>query len=102
MPSHDMSDMAGSGATVTVEISNFAYAPAVLTIAAGTEVTSTNLDSAPHTVTAGSGADPTPELFDSGLLEQGYSFTFVFDEAGTYGYFCDRHPPMEGSISVEP
>jgi plastocyanin len=98
---HDMGDMAGSGESTTVEITNFAFAPAELTVAAGTEVTFTNLDSAPHTVTAGTDDDPMTDLFDSGLLQQGESFTFAFDEPGTYAYFCDRHPPMQASITVE-
>ncbi|MGH2445719.1 MAG: cupredoxin domain-containing protein [Candidatus Limnocylindria bacterium] len=107
LPSHDMGDMGdtgdmgGSGERATVEIANFAFAQPDLTVSAGTEVTFTNLDPAPHTVTAGTDAEPMTDLFDSGLLEQGESFTFVFDEPGTYVYFCDRHPPMEGMVTVE-
>jgi plastocyanin len=97
---HDMGDMGGSDATATIEIEGFAFSPAQLTISAGTEVTVTNLDSAPHTFTAGSDADPQPDVFDSGLLQQGESFTFVFDEPGTFAYYCDRHPPMQGEITV--
>ena len=100
-PGHDMTEMDGSGQTAAVEIVNFAFEPAELLIEAGTEITFVNLDSAPHTVTAGSGDAPMSELFDSGLLQQGESFSFVFDEPGTFAYFCDRHPPMEGSITVE-
>lgn len=98
--SHDM-DMGGSGETAMAEIANFAFEPATLTVAAGTEVTFTNLDSAPHTVTAGTDDEPMTDVFDSGLLQQGESFTFVFDEAGEYMYFCDRHPPMQGMVTVE-
>lgn len=102
MPSHDMGDMGGDASqTVTVDISNFAFAPAELRIKAGTSVVFTNSDSAPHTATAGTDAEPMGDLFDTGLLEQGESFTFVFDEPGTYAYFCDRHPPMTAVIVVE-
>lgn len=97
----DMADMGASGETVEVEITNFAFSPADVTVSPGTEVVFTNLDSAPHTVTAGSDAAPMPEVFDSGLLEQGESFSFVFDEAGTFAYFCERHPPMEATVTVE-
>jgi len=97
---HDM-DMGGSDETADVEIINFAYQQPDITVSVGTEVTFTNLDSAPHTVTAGTDADPMKDVFDSELLEQGESFTFVFVEAGTFVYFCDRHPPMEGSVTVE-
>ena len=97
---HDMDGMDG-GETVTIDIANFAYEPAEIVIAAGTEVVFTNGDSAPHTVTAGTDEDPMPEAFDSGLLEQGDSFSFVFEEPGEFAYFCDRHPPMTGMVVVE-
>ncbi|MEO7295274.1 MAG: plastocyanin/azurin family copper-binding protein [Candidatus Limnocylindria bacterium] len=99
--SHDMGSMGGSGKTATVDIANFAYEQEDLTITTGTEVTFTNLDSAPHTVTAGTDADPMADVFDSGLLQQGESFTFVFEEPGEYVYFCDRHPPMVGTVTVK-
>lgn len=100
--SHDMGDMGGSGETVTVDIANFAFDPIELTISAGTEVVFTNSDAAPHTVTAGTDAAPTPERFDSGLLQTGDEFRFLFEEPGEYAYFCERHPPMTGRIVVEP
>ena len=96
-----MGDMGGTGEFAAVEITNFAFAPTELTVAAGSEITFTNLDSAPHTVTAGTDDGPMTDLFDSGLLQQGESITFVFDDPGTYAYFCDRHPPMQASITVE-
>lgn len=97
---HDMDGM-GGGDTVTIDIANFAFEPAEIVISAGTEVVFTNSDSAPHTVTAGTDAEPMPDAFDSGLLEQGDTFSFVFDEPGEFAYFCDRHPPMTGTILVE-
>ena len=97
---HDMDGMDG-GETVTIDIANFAYEPAEIVIAAGTEVVFTNSDSAPHTVTAGTDAEPMPDAFDSGLLQRGDTFSFVFDEPGEFAYFCDRHPPMTGTVLVE-
>ena len=102
MASHDMGAMGGDAAeTVTVDIANFAFAPPELRIAAGTTVIFTNSDNAPHTATAGTDAEPQPEQFDTGLLQPGESGTVVFDEPGTYAYFCERHPPMTGVIVVE-
>jgi plastocyanin len=102
MGSHDMGDMAGgSDETVTVDIANFAFVPTRITIRAGTEVVFTNSDAAPHTATAGTDAKPMAEVFDSGLLQPGDTFSFVFEEAGEYAYFCERHPPMTGTIVVE-
>ncbi len=97
---HDMGEM-GERETVTVDIANFAFVPAELVVSAGTEVVFTNSDSAPHTVTAGTDPEPMPELFDSGLLQQGDTFSHVFEEPGEFAYFCDRHPPMTGTVVVE-
>jgi plastocyanin len=69
------------------------FAPA-LTVAAGTTVTWTNEDWAPHTATAEDGS------FDSGRLNQGDSFEQTFDEPGTFSYHCSFHPGMMGSIVV--
>lgn len=102
MGSHDMDAMGSDrGESVTVDIANFAFAPAELRIAAGTEVVFTNSDGAPHTATAGTDAEPMPERFDTGLLQPGESFAVTFDEPGTYAYFCERHPPMTAVIVVE-
>ena len=101
LPTHDMTDMGGGGDPVTVDISNFAFSPEATSVPAGTEIVFTNMDSAPHTATAGTADDRTTDIFDTGLLEQGESFTVVLDAPGEYVYFCDRHPPMRGSITVE-
>jgi hypothetical protein len=69
------------------------FAPA-LTVAAGTTVTWTNEDWAPHTATAEDGS------FDSGRLNQGDSFDQTFDEPGTFAYHCSFHPGMMGSVVV--
>jgi len=38
--------------------------------------------------------------YASGTLATGDSFTFTFDEPGTYTYFCELHPQMTGTIVV--
>ncbi|MGI8828573.1 MAG: cupredoxin domain-containing protein [Candidatus Limnocylindria bacterium] len=76
-----------------VEIVDFAFAPAELTITAGDSVTWTNLDVVAHTATA-AGA------FDSGNLEQGESYRLTFTTPGTYDYLCTPHPSMTGRIVV--
>ena len=81
----------------TVAIKNFAFSPQTLTVKAGTNVTWTNSDSAPHTVTSTDGpstsASPTG-LFDSGQLASGATFSFTFTRAGTYYYECTIHASM--------
>ena len=68
-------------------------------MAAGTAVTWVNDDTAAHTVTSGS-TEGITGLFDSGLVIPEASFEYVFDEAGTYDYFCIVHPWMTGIITV--
>jgi plastocyanin len=80
-----------------VVIDNFTYAPAILTIAPGTKVTWVNHDDVPHTVTSPS----KPRLLDSSTLDTDDKFSFVFEKAGTYDYFCAVHPKMTGKIIVK-
>lgn len=77
-----------------VSIANFAFDPAELEVPAGTEVTWTNRDQAPHTVTADGGA------FDSGSLEPGDSFSVSVEGNGPVTYACTIHPEMTGTIVV--
>jgi amicyanin len=79
--------------THQVEIVDFAFGPAALTITVGDTVTWTNSDVVAHTAT-GSG-------FDSGLLDQGQSYSLTFTAPGTDDYLCTPHPTMTGQIVVE-
>jgi plastocyanin len=80
-----------------VTIDNFAFGPAILTIAPGTKVTWTNKDEEPHTVTSADGG----VLFKSPALDTDDKFSFTFDKPGTYRYFCSIHPHMVGTIVVK-
>ncbi|HEV2067110.1 MAG TPA: cupredoxin family copper-binding protein [Thermomicrobiales bacterium] len=86
----------GDAAAVEVDIQDFAYNPASVTIKAGQSVTWTNQDSAPHTATA-----RDRDVLQSGTLNQGESYTQTFDTAGSYEYFCEFHPNMEGTVIVQ-
>ncbi|MDQ3654712.1 MAG: ScyD/ScyE family protein [Chloroflexota bacterium] len=77
-----------------VTIQDFAFVEGTLEIAAGTTVTWTNNDSAPHTATADDGS------FDTGTIESGGSTSATFDTPGTYTYACAFHPNMTGTIVV--
>lgn len=94
-------DASRTAEDATVQIVGFVFAPADLTVSAGSEVTFTNLDDFSHTATAGTADQPMPAVFDSGRLQKGDSFSFVFADAGTFAYYCAVHPSMEGSITVE-
>jgi plastocyanin len=77
-----------------VAISNFSYMPNELQVKVGTTVMWTNNDSVNHTVTADNGA------FDSGPFDKGATYSFTFNEAGTFSYHCTIHPKMTGVITV--
>jgi len=79
----------------TVEIKDFAYAPASLEVTAGTTVTWTNNDTTAHTVSQNGGG------FESGKLDPGKTFSFTFATPGTYEYFCQFHANMHGTIVVK-
>ena len=94
----NIADAAAVAATsgVTIDIKNYAFAPATATVAVGTKVTWINEDTVPHTVTTTSG----PASFDSGEFAPGASFSAIFETAGTYGYYCADHPNMKATITV--
>lgn len=75
------------------------YVPPVISINSGGNVTWVNEDSAFHSVTSGFYGEPSI-LFDSGHLDPHESFTFNFDDKGTYDYFCTLHPWMQGQVLV--
>lgn len=77
-----------------VAIRNFAFAPAVLRVKAGTTIRFRNADSAPHTVSATDGS------FSSKTLRAGAVYTRRFTRAGTYAYLCAVHPQMKGRVVV--
>jgi plastocyanin len=77
-----------------VTIENFTFAPAQLTVKAGTTVTWKNHDDIPHTVVSAG-------KFRSKALDTDDSFSFTFMAAGDYQYFCSLHPRMTGMIKVE-
>jgi amicyanin len=81
--------------TNEVAIENFAFSPATIKVKKGTTVTWTNNDSVEHTITGDSGGP------DSELIGQGDTYTFTFNETGTFDYHCKPHPSMVGKVIVE-
>jgi plastocyanin len=79
--------------TVDVSINNQDFIPPILSIQVGDTVRWTNDSAAvPHTTTSGTPWDSVPGLvWDSGLMSPGETFTFVFDSAAEYDYFCMPH-----------
>ena len=77
----------------TVEIADFAFGPAEVTIAVGGTVTWSNTDNQAHTATSSGN-------FDTGAIDAGTSASVTFDEAGTFTYICSFHPFMTATVTV--
>ena len=102
-------DMPAGAGVPGCETNNVCYTPSHLTVHSGTTVTWINSDgSIPHTVTAGwpesdtIGTDyPGGNGFDSDFMSGGVEFEHTFETPGEYDYYCQLHPWMIGSITVE-
>ena len=79
-----------------VDIVNFKFTPAEVTVKAGTTIRWTNHGYVPHTV------DFTGGAVHSGVLNNGNQFTHTFTTPGTYPYICHIHPFMHGTVVVTP
>jgi plastocyanin len=97
--SAEESEAAGGGETV--DLTGFAFDPTELTIAAGTEVTFVNADSAAHTVTEGTNGSAADDPIIDEEVAGGAETSFTFDEPGTYDITCLFHPDMNMTITVE-
>lgn len=71
------------------------YSVNVLRVPVGTTVTWTNEDATMHTVTAVDGS------FDSGMMNEGDTWSFTFDTPGEFEYLCTPHPWMRAKVIVE-
>jgi plastocyanin len=88
--------VAAAASSATVDIDNFAFAPATLTVTAGTTVTWKNEDDSPHRVGDKNGT------FKSAALDTDDTFSHTFAAPGEYPYICTIHPYMVGKIVVKP
>ena len=74
---------------------SYKFAPAAITVKAGTKVTWTNHDDFTHSV----------RLVDDGgkimIMNPGDSVSFTFDKVGVHHYDCSFHPQvMKGTVTV--
>lgn len=73
------------------------YDPASLAVKVGDSVTwDWQDDAASHTVTSDDSSFP-----DSGTQAKGFTYSYKFDKAGSFGYSCSIHPAMKGSVTVQ-
>jgi plastocyanin len=92
-PTHARSEDKSSPTEVRVD--NFSFGPETLTVPANSTVTWVNKDDVPHVIASNDG------LFRSKALDTEDKFSFTFNKAGTYSYYCSIHPKMVGKIVVQ-
>ena len=90
---------AGSGIPTICADTNECFIPFNVSVSAGEEITWSNDDTAPHTVTSGLPGSPDA-IFDSGMMMAGDTFSTTIDTSGDYPYYCMVHPWMTGNISI--
>ena len=75
-----------------------------MSVAVGQSVSWENLDNAGHTV-SNRVTDTDPPMvgseFRSNTLTNGGTYSFVFDTAGTFQLFCEIHPFMRATVTVQ-
>lgn len=83
--------------STTIEIKNIKFQPKGIRVKPGTAVTWVNRDKVVHNVRQVQSAFLSPDV-----LNQGDTFTFTFNEPGTYRYVCTYHHPNQlGVVIVE-
>ena len=80
---------------VRVAMKDFEFVPENVTVEPGQTITWVNEDGAQHDAVAAEGDGPKSELFN-----QGESYSWKAEQAGTIPYVCTVHPGMEGTITV--
>lgn len=81
---------------VSITISNFAFNPKAVTINKGDTITWINNDFIPHQL-----ASNSLSALHSDIMNDKQTYSFTFNESGTFDYHCVIHPMMKGSISVK-
>ena len=98
-PTAEVSNAPGSSVP-GCEATDECFIPADVTVDVDGEVTWTNDDTAAHTITSGTPEDGPDGTFDSSLVMPGTTFSYQFEDAGEYPYFCVVHPWMMGTVTV--
>ena len=90
------------GACSAVTPPNCGFNPLTLNVKIGTNntVTWTNNGAQAHTVTSNSTANGSLPSFNSNGINANGQFTFTFNQAGTYHYYCSYHTWMQAVVVV--
>lgn len=82
--------------TYNISIANYAFEKNTLTINKGDTIVWKNDDSVPHQIQG-------DELTDlkSPIMGNGLTYSFTFNNVGTFNYYCTIHPMMKANIIVK-
>lgn len=83
-----------TGTVHVIDIVDFRFEPAELTVAAGDRIIWRNRDVVPHTATA------NDKSWDSGNLNRDEEWSMIAPTAGILDYICAYHPSMKGRITI--
>jgi plastocyanin len=86
----------GRPGSARVNVVDFAFTPARLSVHVGDTVSWVNTGQSPHTVTAANGA------FGTSMLAAGATYRTTVRAVGTVSYVCAFHPQMTGVLAVLP
>ena len=86
--------------TNDISIQNMSFISGNKTVSVGTTIKWTNLDGIAHTVTSGIPGSPSG-VFDSGNINPQGTFSYTFNQAGVFNYYCKIHSSMTGTITVQ-
>jgi len=92
-PVYTSTNSGGSPGANEVWLQGIAFVPASKTISVGTTITWTNKDNTTHIVTSGIPNYPDG-IFKSGSMNNGDIYSFKFNTAGTFKYYCFIHGAM--------
>ena len=96
----------------TVTIRSFDFLPARIEVGTGDHVAWVNEDAILHTVTSGVAGQqgvpgvsedlpPSPDgMFDLELDGKASTEAFIFEDPGTFAYYCAIHSGMSGTVHV--
>ncbi len=84
------------GETYNIDIENFTFSQKTITINKGDTITWKNIDNVPHQIQGTSLASLKGPIMGYGL-----TYSYTFNDAGTYDYFCTIHPMMKGTVIVK-
>jgi plastocyanin len=110
-PTETVTPVGAPPATATIEyaeglsitIQDKRFQPPALAVIVHSTVTWTNADDVEHALSLGEPDAPAADIgFQSDPLASGATYSFTFETAGDYPYYCRIHPEMRGLIHVAP